>query len=102
MKEENLIDRHPRIFGRITASTHDYEICVRFVNCKSYHLTELNERCTEVQRYLDYMNTSQKYIKQVVITEVIGHSDKMSIRYEGGDDFTSEILGVLHEQTARR
>lgn len=97
MTPDELIEKHPRIFRQISAATHDYEICVKFINCKESHINQLNEVCSEIQHYLDYMNTSQKYIKQVVITEVIGHSDKVSIRYEGGDDFTSKILGGYNE-----
>lgn len=100
MTQEELIEKHPRIFRQMSAATHDYEICVSFVKCKESHLLQLDEACSDIQSYLDYMNRSRKHIKQVVITNVTCRSNSLLVVYEGGDEYTSKILGDINEQTA--
>jgi len=92
-KELMLIRNFPRIFQRMSASTHDLEVCVTFYTCQHKEYDRLYEFCNVVQAYLDYMNTSsQTKIPQVVIEEVRCLDNQIKIVYTGGDDYVRSLV----------
>ncbi len=98
MTKEELIEKHPRIFKRMSAATHDLEICVRFVKCEEKHLLKIDKMCYEVQSYIDYMNLSNTTkIPQVFITDVLASENTVFVIFSGGDEYTTSLLGGLQQ-----
>lgn len=88
----DLIYRYPRIFKRMSAATHDLEVCVTFHDLQDKHYYMLNIFCEEVQHYLDYMNSStQNKIPQVVIEEARYTDNRVSLKYAGGNSYVSNL-----------
>lgn len=99
--ETDLIRNFPRIFRRMSAATHDLEVCVRFHNCEDKHYFMIHNFCNVAQSYLDYMNEStQTKIPQIVIEEAKYLDNRIHLVYTGGDDYVRSLINE-HLQTGK-